>query len=315
MLIALYHQESGDPRPAQENPVKVVDLLQGEWAVTAWQEEGVNANVDELKGKKVVIKGGVMSGVEPSLTGRMMFTLNPEKTLNEIDFVFLDGKRKDISEPGIYKVEGEQLRICFGGKVRPKEFATTPGSGRTLLTLQKESVTAWGQEAGGLQAGLSISNASDVYIGGKATVVISLRNVSNDPITASAWPLWLIKPAIVDGTGKQVRTTSPSSPGFDLSTTDITLKPGQTVVVATNNIFVVDAEAKSGVRHEGVADQFTIHVRQGIHSVNLKGFLEGLPTVATGTVDFEVKADKQEKPNGPAQKPDNGPDKEEKPQD
>ena len=268
-----------------------VDLLQGEWGVTEWQEEGENASGDELKGKNVVIKGNVMSGVQPGIGGSMSFRLNPEKTPNEIDLTSLDGKRKGITEPGIYKIESDRLRICFGGKARPKEFATTPGSGRTLLTLQKEPLTAWGKVAGGLQAGLSISNASDVRLGGKATVVLRLRNVSNDPITASAWPLWLIKPTIVDGTGKQVRTTSPSSPGFDLSTTDITLKPGQTVVVATNNIFVVDADAKDRVRHEGVADQFTIHVRQGKHSVHLKGFLESRPTVATGTVDFEVKAD------------------------
>lgn len=180
-------------------------------------------------------------------------------------------------------------------------------------TPPKDPTTAWGKEVGGLQAGLSISNANAVQIGGKATVVLSLRNVSKEPITVSAWPLWLIKPKIVDGTGRQVPTTSPSSPGFDLSTTDITLKPGQTVVVATNNIFVVDAEAKGGVRHEGVADQFTIHVRQGRHRVDLKGFLEGRPTVATGTVDFEVKADKQEKPDAPATKPNNGPANEEKP--
>ncbi|MGV3608049.1 MAG: M56 family metallopeptidase [Planctomycetaceae bacterium] len=464
------------------------DLLQGEWALKAWQEEGVEesvyASADELKGKKLLINGNVMSGVGSGIGGSMSFKLNSEKTPNEIDLTVLDGKRKGITEPGIYKIEGDQLRICFGGKIRPKEFATTPGSGHTLLTLQKESLTAWGnevgglqaglgfrpgehrvyhpgeavklvlrvrnvgkeavefkhiraffienppkitdadgkivelpnyrtrdqeshtarsnnvlpgkevdlhewafdlqpkiehssrsfipgtgqfsiqcgrivgptwlnpnhpnptsdklatgmlklevkdakklsdappkepptawgKEAGGLQAGLSISNASDVRIGGKVTLVLKLRNVSNDPITTSAWPLWLIKPTIVDGAGKHVRTTSPSSPGFDLSTTDITLKPGQTVVVATNSIFVVDAEAKGGVRHEGVADQFTIHVHPGRHRIDLKGFLEGRPTVATGTVEFEVKADKQEKPDAPAAKPNNDPANDEKPE-
>lgn len=464
------------------------DLLQGEWALKAWQEEGVEesvyASADELKGKKLLINGNVMSGVGSGIGGSMSFKLNSEKTPNEIDLTVLDGKRKGITEPGIYKIEGDQLRICFGGKIRPKEFATTPGSGHTLLTLQKESLTAWGnevgglqaglgfrpgehrvyhpgeavklvlrvrnvgkeavefkhiraffienppkitdadgkivelpnyrtrdqeshtarsnnvlpgeevdlhewafdlqpkiehssrsfipgtgqfsiqcgrivgptwlnpnhpnptsdklatgmlklevkdakklsdappkepptawgKEAGGLQAGLSISNASDVRIGGKVTLVLKLRNVRNDPITTSAWPLWLIKPTIVDGAGKQVRTTSPSSPGFDLSTTDITLKPGQTVVVATNSIFVVDAEAKGGVRHEGVADQFTINVHPGRHRIDLKGFLEGRPTVATGTVEFEVKADKQEKPDAPAAKPNNDPANDEKPE-
>ena len=298
----------------KEAPGKQVDLLQGDWAMTAWEEESVSADADDLKGKRMVINGNVMSGVQPGVSGSMSFRLNPEKTPNEIDLTILEGKRKGITELGIYKIEGDQLLICFASEVRPTAFTTTPGSGGSLLTLKKEPLTVWGKEVGGLQAGLSISNASDVHIGGKATVVLKLRNVSNDPITTSAWPLWLIKPTIVDGAGKQVRTTSPSSPGFDLSTTDITLKPGQTVVVATNSIFVVDAEAKGGVRHEGVADQFTIHVHPGRHRIDLKGFLEGRPTVATGTVEFEVKADKQEKPDAPAAKPNNGPANEEKPQ-
>jgi hypothetical protein len=69
--------------------------------------------------------------------------------------------------------------------------------------LSQEAITAWGKEVGGLRTGLSISNPSDVYIGGKAVAVVKLRNVTKETITVSAWPLWMNGPKVVDLSGKR----------------------------------------------------------------------------------------------------------------
>ena len=75
---------------------------------------------------------------------------------------------------------------------------------------------AWGKEVAGLQAGLSISNQSDVHIGGKANAAVNLRNVSKETKTVSVWPLWLHGPKVVDFAGKEVRYTTAPTPDFEI---------------------------------------------------------------------------------------------------
>ena len=137
---------------------------------------------------------------------------------------------------------------------------------------EAEDSTAWGKEVGGLQAGLSISNRSDIQIGGKVAAVVKLRNASKETITASARPFWVSGPRVVDSSGKPVRATSPPQPLFEIIPTKLTLKPSQTVVVAKSHIFVVDAEAKDQPFPEGVVDQFTIHVRPGTYRRRFRRF-------------------------------------------
>ena len=104
--------------------------------------------------------------------------------------------------------------------------------------------------------------------------MVKLRNVSNETITASAWPLWMTGPQVVDSLGKRVRATSPPAPLFEIVPTKLALKPGQTVVVAKTNIFVADAEAKGEPFPEGVVDRFTIHGRPGTYRADFRGFCE-----------------------------------------
>jgi RNA polymerase sigma factor (sigma-70 family) len=154
---------------------------------------------------------------------------------------------------------------------------------------EKEALTAWGKEVGGLQAGLSISNRNDIQIGGKATTVVKLRNLSNKSITASVWPLWLPGPQVLDTQGKQVRATCAPHPLFEIIPTRITLQPGQTVEMAKSTIFVVGAGDEDQPVPEGVVDRYTIYVRPGTYQAGFTGFLQEHPTLATGTVEFKVK--------------------------
>jgi RNA polymerase sigma factor (sigma-70 family) len=89
-------------------------------------------------------------------------------------------------------------------------------AGKREKVTDEEDVTAWGKEVGGLQAGLSVRNRSDIQTGGKVAAVVRLRNVSTETITVSAWPMWVTGPRVVDTQGKPVRATSPPTPLFSV---------------------------------------------------------------------------------------------------
>ena len=55
------------------------------------------------------------------------------------DVTSLDGPFKGKTEAGIYELEEGRLRVCLRAmeKGRPTEFATTAGSGLTMITFEK----------------------------------------------------------------------------------------------------------------------------------------------------------------------------------
>ncbi len=131
---------NGAPTGARKNGArdKEVDDLQGEWGVVEWEEEGGLS--EDLKGKKLLIKGDEITTIQAQLglADRLSFKLALGKSPKEIDLTALNGWTKGMTHPGIYEIEGSRLRICYGVKVRPKEFATTPGSGLVMLTLERD---------------------------------------------------------------------------------------------------------------------------------------------------------------------------------
>jgi RNA polymerase sigma factor (sigma-70 family) len=159
-----------------------------------------------------------------------------------------------------------------------------------------EAPTVWGKEVGGLQAGLHFSNPNDIRIGTKAKAIVMLRNVSEGEITVSAWPLWLHPPGVVDSLGKPVRSTRSPVPLFEVTPTKHVLKPGQTLKLGRTDINVVedDKEKRPAIIPKGVVDAFSIHVQPGKYKAAIGGFLEEHPTLATASVEFEVKEAQEE---------------------
>ena len=118
---------------------------------------------------------------------------------------------------------------------------------------EKENVLAWGQEVGGLQAGIGISNANDIRIGGKAKMFVKLRNVSKETIKVSAYPLWTSYPRVVDARGDRVRDTRAPSPDFEIIPQSLTLKPGETVDVDKTDLLVAELNQQV-IIPDGVVD-------------------------------------------------------------
>jgi RNA polymerase sigma factor (sigma-70 family) len=153
-----------------------------------------------------------------------------------------------------------------------------------------DAAVVWGKEAGGLQAG--IVGPGVVRIGEKARFIVKLRNVSKETIKVSAWPLWTCYPGVVDATGKRVPTTTAPAVDFEILPKALTLKPGQTVDVGRSDLPVAEPDQKVTVP-DGVVDFCAIHVTPGKYTAGCVGFLKENHTLATATVEFEVKPAKE----------------------
>jgi len=123
-------------RGADEQSVqKDMALLQGEWAMVSGSADGQPMPEQMLKQMKRVCKGDeattTMSG---QVYIRAKITIDPTKNPKTIDYEMTGGFTKGKKQFGIYEVDGNTFKSCFGkpGAERPTDFTSTPGDGRTL---------------------------------------------------------------------------------------------------------------------------------------------------------------------------------------
>ena len=132
---------------AQENEAVNKDLaqLQGEWSMVSGSADGQPMPDLLLKQMKRVCKGDeaavTMAG---QIYIKAKVTIDPSKKPKTIDYQMTDGFTKGKKQLGIYEVDGESFKSCFGkpGAERPIDFTSQPGDGRTLSVWQREKKTA-----------------------------------------------------------------------------------------------------------------------------------------------------------------------------
>ena len=122
---------------AQENEAVKKDLaqLQGEWPMVSGSADGQPMPDLLLKQMKRVCKGDEAAA---TMAGQIYIkakvTIDPSKKPKTIDYQMTDGFTKGKKQLGIYEVDGESFKSCFGkpGAERPADFTSKPGDGRTL---------------------------------------------------------------------------------------------------------------------------------------------------------------------------------------
>jgi hypothetical protein len=253
--------------------------------VTAADGVGMSVYMPVPKGYKVRLVERV---IKP---GETITLYNPEVAVESEDRAKVLGEML-VDAPTICVAPGK-YKIAYGGMIQSHPKLTTGE-----VDFEVKDPVAWGKEAGGLQAGLCISNANDIRIGGQAKMVVRLRNVSKETIKVSAWPLWTCYPGVVDARGDRVRTTVAPSPLFEIIPASLTLKPGETIDAGKSDLLVAEPDQKVTVPN-GVVDMCAIHVKPGLYKANCIGFVKEDHTLATGTVNFKVKpaipADEQQR--------------------
>ena len=327
--IARGQQKGDTPQAAEKAEVPVVKEKAEMEDTTAWGEEvdGLQAGLlaeaatcrlgEQLKftlklrnvGKAEATVTYSLSGYSPSVTtdsgGRVTVYMPPpysgysppiKRTLKPGETITLYNPKVAVEPEGRAKLlivkPYETSTICVApGKYKiayGDMLQSHPKVATGTAEFEVKDQVAWGKEANGLQAGLYISNASDVRIGGKVQMVVKLRNVSKETIKVSAWPLWMNYPGVVDARGDRVRTTRAPIPLFEIIPQALTLKPGETVDVGRSDLLVAEPDQKVTVP-DGVVDLCAIHVKPGMYKAGCIGFIQEHPTLATGTVEFEVE--------------------------
>ncbi len=136
------HASSGPPAatpaaPAKEN--KQEDCaIQGVWSLVSAEKEG-KALPFEPGSVQVFITHSYLIWKEGAKDRGFTYALDPTKKPKQIDLTSLVEGQNGTKFVGIYEVEGNVLKICEAdGQERPADFASKPGSGRTLFVCRRE---------------------------------------------------------------------------------------------------------------------------------------------------------------------------------
>ena len=130
---------AGEP-PKQDTVKKDMDGIQGTWKIVALEANGEQGPPEIVAALKLTFKGDTLTFTpgEPGFSN-YNYELDPTTKPASFDMTHADGPNKGKTDKGVYSLEGNHLRICFGkADNRPKEFTTAAESGRWMYTLTRE---------------------------------------------------------------------------------------------------------------------------------------------------------------------------------
>ncbi len=204
-----------------------MEQLQGSWQVVEAHVGGTHAPRESSEEQvwtftrdKLAFDFGDSDPME------MTYRINEKQVPATIDLSPLGPRDKGNLYKGIYELDGDQLQVHFtrnsAADSRPTEFKPSGiDRGMRYFVLkrapkpdapaekEKEPFTAWGQEVGGLQAGLGFKPGEKrrAYTHGETvTLVLRVRNVGKEDADFKHILAYFVEnpPAVVDADGKPV---------------------------------------------------------------------------------------------------------------
>ena len=132
---------AGDSEAAKKDLAQ----LQGEWFMVSGSAEG-QPMPDELRKqmKRVCTGDEATVTISGQVYIKAKITVDPSKTPKTIDYQMTGGFTKGKTQLGIYELDGDTFKSCFGkaGAERPTDFTSKPGDGRTLSVWKREKPAA-----------------------------------------------------------------------------------------------------------------------------------------------------------------------------
>jgi uncharacterized protein (TIGR03067 family) len=127
------------PAAAQEKK-KDEDKIQGTWIVVSHEMVGRKMPAEELKGWKLTLKDGTLTGEKGKDKGKGTYKLDASRKPKIIDITY-DEENEKMTTVAIYELKGDTLKLCWSEKVpehRPTKFASDEESGQTVMVLKRE---------------------------------------------------------------------------------------------------------------------------------------------------------------------------------
>jgi uncharacterized protein (TIGR03067 family) len=140
--------EAGSPTHAQANETAEVnrdlEQLRGPWEVVQEVlDDGLNTWKEAGQTRSLVFAKGILTiGSHGDPKGRkFQVRLDPNKTPKAIDLTALDGDSAGAKARGVYRIEGNMLKLCIANSEevteRPTDFVVREGSQLVLWTLRR----------------------------------------------------------------------------------------------------------------------------------------------------------------------------------
>jgi uncharacterized protein (TIGR03067 family) len=150
LLTALAAVAISSALAADDQAVKKdMEQLQGEWSMVSGSADGQPMPEQMLKQMKRVCKGDETTTTMGGQTFmKAKITIDPSKKPKTIDYEMTDGFTKGKKQLGIYEVDRDTFKSCFGkpGAERPTDFTSKPGDGRTLSVWKRPKQTTLAPE-------------------------------------------------------------------------------------------------------------------------------------------------------------------------
>jgi uncharacterized protein (TIGR03067 family) len=137
LLILAASLALGAADAPKEAVKKELEKMQGDWVIVTGQRNGEPIPEEQVKGLRRTTKGDkFILNVGGKTVGTATFKIDPTKKPKTIDIQpdAVEGQEKPAPLLGIYELDGDNYKICYGppGAKRPTEFASKAGSGATL---------------------------------------------------------------------------------------------------------------------------------------------------------------------------------------
>lgn len=124
----------------EDAPKDDLAKLQGTWVMVSGEADGQKGLERANATKRLVFKDDqAIMQVGDQVLRRARIKLDPTKRPKTIDSLIADGPNEGATSRGIYEIEGDQLKTCFGrpGAERPKAFEAGAGSGLIASTYER----------------------------------------------------------------------------------------------------------------------------------------------------------------------------------
>jgi uncharacterized protein (TIGR03067 family) len=144
-----------DDQPGGTPAVKTdLEKLQGNWALTQMEMDGMRMPGSYVAGARIVVEGETFTSLGMGAVYKGTMAIDSTKSPRTLDMTFTEGPERGNTSLAIYEVDGDTWKLCLGltGKERPQAFSTAPGSGHVLETLERQAGAA-GENAAGKPTG------------------------------------------------------------------------------------------------------------------------------------------------------------------